>query len=98
LASEIASENNKESIEKYATGVTFHHIHILAPLDTTNDVANTAMAKIRSYDKNVYHESMMHHHEDNQYADKRKAEGYAKLITDQNLFVISVSVEEGGYY
>ncbi len=91
MASEIASENNKESIENYATGVTFHHIHILVPLDTINDVANTAMAKIRSYDKNVYHESMMDYHEDNQYADTRKAEGYAKLITDQNLYVIQES-------
>jgi hypothetical protein len=31
---------------------------------------------------------MMHYHEDNQYADTKKAEGYAKLITDQNLSVI----------
>jgi hypothetical protein len=31
---------------------------------------------------------MMHYHEDNQYPDNKKAEGYARLITDQTLFVI----------
>ncbi len=72
----------------YATDVTFHHVHIPVPLDMINNVADTAMAKIRAYAQNVYKEYMMHYHEDNQYADTRKAEGYAKLITDQNLFVI----------
>jgi hypothetical protein len=54
-------------------------------------VANTAMKKIRKNAENVYQESMMHYHKDNQYADTRKAEGYTKLITDQNLFVVQES-------
>ncbi len=32
---------------------------------------------------------MMQYYYDNQYADTKKAEGYARLITDQNLFVIN---------
>jgi capsular polysaccharide biosynthesis protein len=34
---------------------------------------------------------MMLYHEDNQYSDSKKVEGYANLITDQNLFVIQES-------
>jgi hypothetical protein len=82
----------------YATDVTFHHVHIPVPLDMINNVANTAMAKIRSYAKFLYHESMMHYHEDNQYAGTRKAEGCAKLITDQNLFVIQESEKSIKYF
>jgi hypothetical protein len=33
----------------------------------------------------------MHYYQDNQYADKKKAVGYARLITDQNLFVLNES-------
>jgi hypothetical protein len=40
----------------------------------------------------------MHYHEDNQYADTKKAEGYAKLITDQNLFVNQVSEKSIHYF
>jgi hypothetical protein len=63
-----------------------------------NNVANTAMAKIRTYAENVYQESMMHYHEDNQCADTRKGEGYAKLITDQNLFVVQESDKSIQYF
>jgi hypothetical protein len=56
------------------------------------------MAKIRSYAVNVYQESMMHYHEDNQYADTRKAEGYSKLIRDKNLFVIQESDKSVQYF
>jgi hypothetical protein len=41
---------------------------------------------------------MMHYHEDNQYADQKKAEGNARLITDQNLFVINDSEKSNKYF
>jgi hypothetical protein len=82
----------------YVTDVKFHHIHIPVPLDVINDVANTAMAKIKIYAENVYQESMMHYHEDNQYADTRKALSYAKLITDQSLFVVQESEKSIQYF
>jgi hypothetical protein len=40
----------------FATDVIFHHIHIPVPLDIIDKVANTAMAKIRSYAENMYQE------------------------------------------
>jgi hypothetical protein len=82
----------------YATDVTFHHIHIPVLLGMINKVADMAIAKIRSYAVNVYQESMMHYHEDNQYADTKKGEGYAKLIADQNLFVIQESKNSIKYF
>jgi hypothetical protein len=82
----------------YATDVTFHHVHIPVSLDMINNVVDTAMVKIRSYAENVYQESLMHYHEDNQYADTRKAECYAKHITDQNLFVFQESERSMQYF
>ena len=78
-------------IGDYATDVVFHHIHIPIPLDKINEVSDKAISKIKAYAENVYQESMMHYHDDNQYADSKKAEGYAKLITEQNLFVVNES-------
>ena len=42
--------------------------------------------------------SKMHYHEDNQYADSKKAEGYAKLISDQNIFVTNESAKSIRYF
>jgi hypothetical protein len=58
-----------------------HHIYIPIPLNMINVVTNRAMTTIWSYAK----------YENNQYADSKKAEGYTRLITDQNLFVIQKS-------
>jgi hypothetical protein len=71
---------------EYAKDVKIHHVHIPIYLDKINQVAVKAIEKVKAYAKNVYEESMMHYHEDNQYANKKKSQGYAKLITDQNIF------------
>ena len=67
--------------------VNFHHVHIPINLNKIFQVADKAISKIKAYASNVYQESMMHYHKDNQYADSKRAEGYAKLISDQNIFV-----------
>jgi hypothetical protein len=68
---------------EYVTDGKFHHFHIPISLNNINQVADTVIEKVKAYAKNVYQESLMHYHHDNQYADKKKSEGYAKLITDQ---------------
>jgi hypothetical protein len=55
---------------EYATDVKFHHMHILIFLDKINQVADKAIEKVKAYAKNVYRESMMHYHEDNQWTLK----------------------------
>jgi hypothetical protein len=39
----------------------------------------------------VYQESLMHYHEDSQYANDKKAKGSARLIVDQNKFITNES-------
>ena len=85
-------------IGDYATDVVFHHIHVPIPLNQINKVSDQAVSKIKTYAENVYQESMMHYHEDNQYADSRKGEEYAKLISDQNSFVIQESEKSIQYF
>ncbi len=72
---------------EYATVVKFHHVNIPISINNINQVADKAIEKVKAYAKNVYQESMMHFHQDNQYADTNRSEEYAKLITDQNIFV-----------
>ena len=60
-------------------------MHIQISLNKIYQVAINAIEKIEAYAKNGCKKSMMHYQEDNQYAESKKAEGYAKLITDQNL-------------
>jgi hypothetical protein len=61
-------------------------------------VSDKAMKKIRAYANNVYQESMICYHEDNQYTDTKKAEGYTRLITDEKLFVINESKKSIKYF
>ncbi len=35
---------------------------------------------------------MIHYHKDNQYADTKRSEKFAELISDQNIFVTNESV------
>jgi N-acetyl-beta-hexosaminidase len=85
-------------IGEYATEVNFHHVHIPIPLNKINQVADKAIEKVKAYAKNVYDESMMHYHPDNQYADTKKSEWYALLITDQNIFVTNESAKSIMYF
>jgi hypothetical protein len=78
-------------IGDYTADVVFHHAHIPIPLSRVDQVTDKAMDTIKAYANNVYQKSMRHYHEDNQCSDTRKAQGYAKIITDQNLFVIKKS-------
>jgi hypothetical protein len=41
---------------------------------------------------------MMHYHQDNQYANTKRTEGYAKSITDQNIFVTNESAKSIRYF
>jgi hypothetical protein len=52
-----------------ATDIKFHHVHIPISLDMINFVGEKAIEKLKAYAKNVYQESMMHSHENNQYTD-----------------------------
>ncbi len=54
---------------KYVINVIFYHVHILISLDKNNQVADGAIEKMEFYAKNVYQESIMRYHEDNQYED-----------------------------
>jgi 3-hydroxy-3-methylglutaryl CoA synthase len=72
---------------EYTTDIKFHHVHITISLDKSNQVANRSSEKVKAYAKNFDQESMIHYHKDNQYADNKRSVGYAKLITDQNIFV-----------
>jgi cytolysin (calcineurin-like family phosphatase) len=65
---------------EYAKDVKFHHVHIPIYLDRINQVADKAIEKAKAYAKNVNKESKMHYHEDNQYADNKKSQGYARLL------------------
>jgi hypothetical protein len=56
-----------------------------------NEVANTAMTKIKIFAENMFKDSMIHYHEDNQDTKTKKADGNARLIIDQNLFIIRES-------
>jgi hypothetical protein len=40
----------------------------------------------------------MHDYEDNQYANDKKAEGYARLISDQNKFITNESAASTRYF
>jgi hypothetical protein len=53
---------------------------------------------VKAFAKNLYQESMMHYHKNNQYADTKRLEGYAKLITDQNIFVANEAVNSIRYF
>jgi hypothetical protein len=68
-------------MEENATGVKFHHVHIAISLNKIGQLANKAVEKVKAYAKNVYQESMMHYHEDNQYADTKRSEEYAIFVT-----------------
>ena len=82
----------------YATDVIFHHIHIPVSLDTINKISEKAIFQIKKYAEYVFKESMMHYHGDNQNADNKKAEEHARLITDQNLFVVNESEKSINYF
>jgi cytolysin (calcineurin-like family phosphatase) len=57
---------------EYSTDVKYHHVHIPISLDKINQVADRAIQKVKAFAKNVLQESMMHYHQDNQYADTKR--------------------------
>jgi hypothetical protein len=58
----------------------------------------TAAAGPLATAENVYQESMIHYHEDNQHADSRRAELHARLILDQKFFVLEESEKSINYF
>jgi hypothetical protein len=85
-------------MREYATDVKFHHVHIPLFLGKINQVADKAIEKVQTYVKNVFEESMMHYHKDNQYADNKKSQRYARLITDHNIFETNESIKLIKYF
>ena len=81
-------------IGEYATDVLFHHIHIPVNLQQQMGIGSQAMSIIQKFANNVYEESLMHYNEDNPYPDQPTAVRYAKLIANQNQFVVNVSSSE----
>jgi hypothetical protein len=58
---------------EYVMDMKFHHLHIPIFLHKINKVTDRAIEKVKTYAKNVFEESMMHYHEDNQYAHNKKS-------------------------
>jgi hypothetical protein len=55
-------------MNEYATDVIFYKVYILISWKK-NQVGDKAIVKTKAYAKNVYQESMMHYHKENQYVD-----------------------------